>query len=191
MSNEPGPAERGDSADYTRALASLSDLVKGPFTTDRFSEWSAAHASVSSHFLRDRYFGKIRWKKSIGRSLGPTLASGFRGEDWFHYLNWEVGPDGVPIDIGKWVQVEPPTFWDMPDDGDFYQVGYGGWAVRPWVNAILIDFAHHQPWDSPLQVRVRRTYRLILPNEQDFYFGTADYAVLADATLEEVPIRFF
>ncbi len=79
----------------------------------------------------------------------------------------------------------------MPDDGDFFQVGYGCWGVCPWVNAFLLDFAHHQPWDSPLQARVRRAYRIIVPPEQDFYFGSADWGVLADATVEERPIRIF
>jgi len=158
---------------------------------DTVEKWVSNNAAVRSPFLQDRVFGKIRWKKSIGRSLGPTLASGFRGEDWFHYLNWAVGPDGVPVDIGKWVQSQDPYFWDMPDDGEFFQVGYGFWGVRPWVNAVLLDFAHHQPWDSHLAARVRRSFRRIVHAEQDFYFGSAVYAVLDDATIEEVPIRFF
>ncbi len=173
------------------ALASLGDLLKGHLTVEKLKGWASESVGIRSPFLQDRVFGKIRWKKSIGRSLGPTLSSGFRAENWFHYLNWAVGPDGVPVDIGKWVQAPEPTFWDMPDDEDFFQVGYGFWGVRPWVNALLLDFAHHQPWDSPLTARVRSSYRLIVPQEQDFYFGAAQYGVLADATLEEVPIRRF
>ena len=187
IGNDPTPKP----ASRERELASLADLLKRPLTMDRLSSWAASDVSVHEKFLKDRVFGKIRWKKSIGRSLGPTLASGFRGEDWFHYLNWAVGPDGIPVDIGKWVQVPEPYFWDLPDDGDFFQVGYGFWGVRPWVNALILGFAHNQPWDSPLQARMRRTYRRIVPEEQDFYFGKADYAVLHDATIEEVQIRFF
>lgn len=180
-----------DPAARARALASLSDLLRAPLTMGRLSSWVASDVSVHEPFLKDHVFGKIRWKKSIGRSLGPTLASGFRGEVWFHYLNWAIGPDGIPVDIGKWVQEPEPYFWDLPDDGDLFQVGYGFWGVRPWVNAVILEFAGNQPWDSPLQARMRRTYRRIVPEEQDFYFGSADYAVLDDATIEEVPIRFF
>jgi hypothetical protein len=191
MSRKPGPPDQPiDPSAYARALSSLGDLVRGPLTVDRFSNWAAANASVSSHFLQDRYFGKIRWQKSIGRSLGPTLASGFRGEDWFHYLNWE-DTGGEPIDIGKWKQVEPPSFWDLPDDGDFFQVSYGGWGVRPWVNAVLLGFAEHQPWDSPLQARMRRGYRVIVDDQIPFYFGASEYVFLPDATIVEVPIRVF
>jgi hypothetical protein len=192
MTSPTSPYEQTlDQAARERELASLGNVLKGPLTMDTLKNWVSENAGVRSPFLQDRVFGKIRWKKSIGRSLGPTLASGFRGEDWFHYLNWAVGPDGVPVDIGKWVQSQEPTFWDMPDDGEFFQVGYGFWGVRPWVNALLLDFAHHQPWDSPLVARVRRGYRRIVPAEQDFYFGSAIYGVLDDATIEEVPIRFF
>ena len=193
MTNEPigSYGEPVDPAARERELASLGDVIRGPLTMDRLNGWASESVSVRSPFLQDRVFGKIRWKKSIGRSLGPTLASGFRAENWFHYLNWAVGPDGIPVDIGKWVQAPEPYFWDMPDDGDFFQVGYGFWGVRPWVNALMLDFAHHQPWDSPLAARVRKGYRRIVPQEQDFYFGAAQYGVLDDATLEEVPIRRF
>ena len=174
-----------------RGLPDLAELLKEPLTFDRLKSWVAADVSLHEPFLKDRVFGKIRWKKAIGRSLGPTLASGFAGAVLCHYLNWRVGPDGVPEFIGKWVQVTPePDFWDLPDDGDFFQVGYGFWGVRPWMNRVILDFAEKQPWDSPLQLRVRRTVRRII-SVPDFYFGEAHYAVLEDATVVEVPIRYF
>lgn len=180
-----------DPADHARELKSLGDVLKGPVTMGSLSAWASERIDVRNPYLQDRVFGKIRWKKTIGRSLGPTLASGFRGENWFHYLNWAIGPDGIPVDIGKWVQTPEPFFWDLPDDGDFFQVSYSFWGVRPWINALLLDFAHHQPWDSPLAARVSSSFRRIVPAEQDFYFGSAVYGVLADATLEQVPLRVF
>ena len=91
----------GDFAARQHALASLGDLLKSSLTVEKLKGWVSESVPIRSPFLQDRVFGKIRWKKSIGRSLGPTLSSGFRAENWFHYLNWAVGADGVPVDIGK------------------------------------------------------------------------------------------
>jgi hypothetical protein len=191
MSNPTPYDSIRDQPGRERELLALGDIIRGPLTIDALHAWVSESAGVRSPYLQDRVFGKIRWRKQIGRSLGPTLASGFQGENWYHYLNWAVGPNGVPVDIGKWVQSPGPDFWDLPDDGAFFQVGYGYWGVRPWINELHLQFAAHQPWDSPLAARVRRTYRRIVPAEQSFYFGSAAYGVLADATVEAVPIRFF
>ncbi len=172
------------------AREDLADLLKQPPTTNRLKAWAEA-VSGREKLLKNRIFGKIRWPKSVGRSLGATLASGVRGEIWFHYLNWAVQGDGSVVDLSKWVEVPAPDFWDLPDDGEFFQVAYGGWGVRPWMNAVLLDFATNQPWDTVRDLRVRGTYRVIVPPEQDFAFLEADFAVLDDATVQEVPIRFF
>ena len=183
--NKFGPAAR------KRELAGLAKVLKGPLTIKRFHEWASAAVGIRESILQDRVFGTIRWKKSIGRSLGPTLASGFRAEHWYHELNWRVTAGGIPEDIGKWVQGPEPDLWDMPDDGGLFQVGYAFWAVRPWTNAVILRFRETQPWDSPLKARARRTFRSIVPQEQDFWMGDAKFAVLAETTIVEVPIRYF
>ena len=64
-----------DSHARERALASLGDLLKSPLTMDRLNGWVSEAVGIRSPFLQDRVFGKIRWKRSGGRSLGPTLAT--------------------------------------------------------------------------------------------------------------------
>jgi len=106
-------------------------------------------------------------------------------------LDWRVGPDGVPEDLGMWVQSSPPDLWGMPYVSDFFQVGYVCWGVRPWVNAVILHLSKTQTWDSPLQLRMRTTYRTIVPVEQNFWLGSAKFVVLDPTTVVETPSTFF
>ena len=128
--------------------------------------------------------------EEVDRPLAGTDAFGrLSGRTWYHALNWRVGADGVPEDISRWTRVEDPDLWDMPDDGDLYQVGVACWGVRPWVNAVLVSFAENQPWDSPLQSKLRTTFRSVMPAEQDFWMGDANFVVLDATTVVESRIR--
>jgi len=158
---------------------------------EAFSRWAAAGIDRVS-LLKHTIWGNIRWPKSIGRSLGPTLASGFTVVHWFDYINGVVVAPGVVEDQSKWVRGDVPSVWDMPDAGDHYHVSFQcDAAVFP--NVIAVDFAEHQAWDNNLQIRLRSTTRQIVgpDDEQPFMVDPDRYIVLSDFTIVEVPIRRF
>jgi hypothetical protein len=173
----------------TRELKSFGRELIHPPSTERFQKWIAAGADRTS-FFTDTLWGSIRWRKSIGRSLGPTLASGFKIEHWCQYLNWKVGPDGVPINISKWVELPTPSSWDLAEEGGEYRVNYVSHIVRGFPNVVRIAFAADQPWDTPLAVRIRSTHRRIIAPDP-FIVTEAKFVVLEDARVEEVPLRLF
>jgi len=157
----------------------------------RLDNWISQAIADRTKFMTDTVWGAIRWQKSIGRSLGPTLASGFRVEHRYLEMNWAIQADGTPKDLSKWVQSSEPSVWDMPDDDDHHQVGYMCRARRPWVNEVTVRFSDKQPWDSPLYIHIRSRYRSIVPAEQRFWMGEVNYVVLDESKIVEVPIRVF
>lgn len=180
-----------DPAAHERQLRSLKGELVRPPTMARLDEWISGAIDDRTKFMTDTVWGTIRWEKSVGRSLGPTLASGFRVEHWYLEMNWAVRADGTPKSLSKWVQAAGPSVWDMPDDGDHHQVGYMCRAQRPWLNEVIVRFSDKEPWDSPLYVRVSSTYRSIVPAEQRFRMGEANHVVLDESKIVKVPIRVF
>jgi hypothetical protein len=156
-----------------------------------FARWAAAGIDRVS-VLKHTIWGNIRWPKSIGRSLGPTLASGFSVVHWFDYINGVVVAPGVVEDQSKWLKDDPPSVWDSPDSGDEYVVSFQCYAAA-FPNVIAVDFAEHQAWDTNLKVRLRSTARQIIgpDGEQPFMVDPDKYIVLGDFTVVEVPIRQF
>jgi hypothetical protein len=188
------PARRNaalEGVKYERALAGFQEELIRPVTLKSLQKWVSEAATDRTKFLHDTVWGTIRWETSVGRSLGPTLASGFRIEHWYHELNWAIQGDGTPVDLSRWVQAPDPSVWDMRDAEGFHQVGYMFRAQRPRVNSVLIAFADRQPWDSPFHLHLKSTYRSILPARQDFWMGEADYAVLDETKVLGVPVRVF
>lgn len=184
---EPDPATR------ERELRSLMGELVRPPTMARLENWISQAVDDRTKFMTDTIWGAIRWQKSLGRSLGPTLASGFRVEHSFHERkDGGVRPDGIIIDNSKWIQLPAPTVWDMPDnDDDHHQVSYMCWAKRPWVNAVAVHFSDEQPWNSPLYVRLSSTFKSIVPPDQKFWMLEANHVILDECGIVEVPIRFF
>ena len=180
-----------DSAPRADDLQSLKRVLVRPPTMGRLDNWVSQAIDDRTKFMTDTIWGTIRWKKSLGRSLGPTLASGFRVEQWYLEMNWAVGADGTPKNLSKWVQASEPSVWDMLDDDDHHQVGYMCRAQPPWLNDVSVRFSDKEAWDSPLSVRVSSTYRSIAPAQQRFWMRGGNYVVLDDTQIVEVPIRVF
>ena len=183
----------GGRLDESRAsvLASLGQELLHPPSMKAFSRWAAAGIDRVS-LLKHTIWGNIRWPKSIGRSLGPTLASGFTVAHWFDYINGVVVGPGVVEDQSKWVRGDAPSVWDVPDAGDEYVVSFQCYAAG-FPNVIAVDFAEHQAWDNNSQVRLRSTARRIIgpDDEQPFMVDPDKHFVLSDFTIVEVPIRRF
>ena len=170
-------------------LSSLHEVVSRSVAIDRLNEWVGVAAERES-ILQDMVFGTIRWPKSLGRSLGSTLASGFSVEHWYLLMNWEdLG--GTFVDISKWIRLPDAFAWDMDDDDDNWQVGFACVANRRWPNDVAVSFAEHQPWDVPVDSRFARTIRSIVPPEQFFLMGSSRFVVLETTTIVEIPIRVF
>lgn len=73
----------------------------------------------------DAAFGAIRWPRTLGRPLAPTLAEGFRLKHQHWAELWHVTIEGVVTDYRGWVPAQlPPVWWDAADDGDHYRVNY-------------------------------------------------------------------
>jgi len=184
-----GEAVSPDPTSRAMELKSLGDALIHPPSMDTLSTWVAAGTDRIS-FLTNTIWGNVRWPKAIGRSLGPTLASGFTVEHWYNKIDAVVIAPGVIEDRSKWIRVDPPSVWDVPQDGDEYRVSFMCYASA-LPNAIRVQFAEHQAWDSPLQVRLRAIDRQIVSTQHPFVLGDAKYIVLEDCTLVEVPIRHF
>jgi hypothetical protein len=174
-----------------QALQSLADVLRGPLTVERLREWSHEDDERRTSLLDGRIFGSIRWPKSVGRSLGPTLASGFEIRHDYHELNWELGPGGQPVETSRWRNGASPSLWDLPDEVEHYQVGFACWGVRPWENRVEVRLADAQPWDTRFELEARRSYRLVMPAVQVVVMGGAKYGILDPVTVEERAILTF
>ena len=187
-SSQPATKDLARRAQELRGLQ--AELVRPP-TKEWLRSWTAKAADLRAPLLKDTIWGTIRWKKSIGRSLGPTLASGFQVEHWYLAMNWGERGDGSVKDLSKWVQsAEPPSLWDLPDDGDYHQVGYLCYGARALHNAVIVRFSK-QSWDPPGRVHMKTTRREIRPTRQEFLLSETDFVVLYETTVVEVPIRMF
>ncbi len=174
-----------------RALQSLAERLRGSLTTEGLRDWAHADEDIRSRLLEGRIFGSIRWPTDIGRSLGQSLASGFRIVHRYHELDWELGPGGQPVEISRWRDGSPPNLWDRPGDDDQYEVGFSCWGVKPWENSVRIQLSDGQPWDTRLQLELRNSFRVVVPELQVIVLGGSSYAVLEPITVEERPIRRF
>ena len=174
-----------------RALQSLGETLRGSLTVAGLREWEHPDEKVRSRLLEGRIFGTIRWPVAVGRPLAPTLASGFQIAHRYHELNWRIGSDGQPEDISRWRDGSPPSVWDRPGDDNEYEVGFACWGVKPWKNSVRIQFADSQPWDTPLQLELRDTFRVVVPEVQVVVLADASFAVLDPVTVEERPVLRF
>jgi hypothetical protein len=174
-----------------RTFLSLADALRGPLTVERMTDWAHADEALRTTLLDGRIFGTIRWKQSVGRSLGATLASGFRIDHAYHELNWVVGADGQPHDVSRWKQGSEAGIWDRADDEGYFEVGFACWGVKPWENRVEVRISDTQPWDTRLQLEVRNSYRVVVPAVQVVVLAGKSFAVLEPATVEAIPIRRF
>jgi hypothetical protein len=174
-----------------QAFQSLADVLRDPPTVERLRTWTHEDDARRTSLLNGRIFGTIRWPKSVGRSLGATLSSGFEIRHDYHELDWELGPGGQPVETSRWRTGAPPSLWDLPDDAETYQVGFACWGVKPWENRVEVRLADDQPWDTRFELEARRSYRLVVPSVQVLVMGGAPFGVLDPVTVEERPIQRF
>ncbi len=174
-----------------QALQDLAEMLRGPLTVEGLRDWTYRDEDIRGRLLEGRIFGTIRWPVSVGRPLASTLASGFQVSHRYLELNWKIGSDGQPIDISQWRDGSPPTLWDRPGDDDEYEVGFACWGVQPWQNSVRVQLADQQPWDTPLQLELRDSFRVVVPDVQVVILAGTSFAVLEPITVEERPIRRF
>lgn len=174
-----------------RALQSLGEALRGSLTVEGLREWAHTDEEVRSRLLEGRIFGTIRWPVAVGRSLGPSLASGFQIAHRYRELNWELGPGGQPVETSRWRDGSPASLWDRPGDDDEYEVGFACWGVKPWENSVRVQLSDSQPWDTRFQLELRNSFRVVVPELQVIVLAGASFAVLDPITVEERPIRRF
>jgi hypothetical protein len=174
-----------------QALQRLAETLRGSLTTEGLREWTYADPETRGELLNGRIFGTIRWSTSVGRPLGPSLAAGFRIVHRYHELDWKVTAGGQTIDTGQWCDGSPPSLWDRPGDEDHYEVGFVCWGRNPWENSVRVELVEDEPWDTPLQLELQSTFRVVVPELQVIVLSDAPFAVLDPVTVEERPIRRF
>jgi len=156
-----------------RELASLKDVLVQPISEKRFDDWIAdirvRTGTDFSTLFSKTVWGSIRWKKSIGRPVAPTLASAFVIE----HIHWDTVLVGTPDGRIKYVDLvaphKEPSKWDGPDDGDYYRVSFmTETPQRP--TRIRMNFAAHigWEWEHPSEILLRSSYRDIIPSERYF-----------------------
>ena len=190
---KPGPKKdpAGD-ARFARVLAGLRTELEHPVTMGGLKSWISDAVIDRTSFMTDTVWGTIRWKKSVGRSLGSTLASGFRVRHFFHEIRGSDLGGGIVKDESRWVEGPAPSVWDMPDDAENHNVGYMFWVKRPWINAVTVNLAEKQAWGSALRARASTTVRTVVRDRQDFWMDSATtFAVLDETTVVQVPVRVF
>src|SRR5882724_6039938 len=67
-------------------------------------------------FTAGTVWGSIRWTKGLGRSIGPTLASGFNIQHFGLTSVWLIGVNGKIIHKGGWTHIDDVGAWDLPED---------------------------------------------------------------------------
>lgn len=166
-----------------RELASLQGVLLQPISEKRFNDWiddiRVRTGTDFSTLFANTVWGSIRWKKSIGRPLVPTLASAFVIE----HIHWDTVMVGTPDGRIKAVDLvaphKEPSKWDGPDDADYYRVSFmTETPQRP--TRIRMNFATHVgwEWEHPSQVFLRSSYRDIIPSER--YFVKGDKLLILD-----------
>jgi hypothetical protein len=189
--SKPKKQPAGDTR-FARVLAGLRTELQHPVTMSGLKSWISDAVIDRTSFMTDTVWGTIRWKKSVGRSLGSTLASGFRVRHFFHEIRGSDLGGGIVKDESRWVEGLAPSVWDMPDDAENHNVGYMFWVKRPWINAVTVNLADKQSWGSPLRARVSTTVRTVVRDRQDFWMDSATtFAVLDDTTVVQMPVRVF
>jgi hypothetical protein len=152
----------------TRELSSLQEVLTRPLTRRRLSAW-IGQSRLRRLLLAGSMWGTIRWKKSLGRPLAPSLAAGFAVEH--RYFKWHfVVTEAGPKQVGTWLDLPAPALYDLPDSGDEHRVGIMSLhAERFFSNHVTVRLAPGGHWDHPF-LALMAGYKRIEPAEQHFSF---------------------
>jgi hypothetical protein len=168
--NEPGlspitPAQRA------QEMAEVAKVLAGPFAQDTMDKFVSASPERSSIFT-DAFWGRIRWPKSVGRSLGPTLADGFTITLRNHFTLYYAGAGGEVITKEGYMEMPTPVVTDLGDDSDHYKVVFSGYYARLGlvVDRNELRVTINGSWTNPEAL----TGRYLLVDPYGFNFGTHD-----------------
>jgi hypothetical protein len=112
---------------------------------DRWSENSEVRQLLLQHLM----FGRIRWPKSSGKPLSPTLNQGFTILYWTEVIKIVLSQGG-PIETRSWPLMPEPFKFDEPDDPDHYNVGFFAQSFNPFWQHIQPTFASGVAWPHVL-----------------------------------------
>jgi hypothetical protein len=163
-------------ASVEQELKSLRSVLGRPVTRESLSHWIEGSA-IRQEFLADTLWGAIRWRKSIGRPLVPTLATAFIIE----HVSWQCvhtyHPEGGPQYVDVLYPHREPSKWDGPDDDDYHRVSFMTQTVQG-KNRIKVDFAANVGWQHGIERQItERGYRDIDPPARDFNKSERGYVV--------------
>jgi hypothetical protein len=130
----PGTADQPEPSPITpdvraREMADLVGVLASPFTQDSLDSWVA----VSPHrplVLRDTFFGRIRWPKSLGRPIAAQLSDGFLFRLRNYFVLYYVGIGGEVIEKRGFMDMPAPVANDVPDDTEHYKVVFSGYYAK-------------------------------------------------------------
>jgi|HubBroStandDraft_6_1064221.scaffolds.fasta_scaffold161103_3 hypothetical protein len=131
------------------------DLLNG-LKISELDRW-IGDSDIREAVLRNMIFGRIRWPKSVGKSVSATLNQGFTICHWSTYIGIAEGQDGPVVTTNTAALPEPYKF-DWPDDSDHYSVGFFAQVQILFPQRIQPTFASSVAWPYVLN-----HYRLIDP----------------------------
>jgi len=136
-------------------LSLEQDLLNGQKISE-LDRW-VGNSKVRQLLLQHLTFGRIRWHKSNGKPLSPTLNQGFTILYWNEIIKIVQTPAG-PVTTTSWAPQPEPFKFDEPDDADYYGVGFVAQSLLPFWQHIQPTFASSVPWPHVLN-----QYRWIEP----------------------------
>src|SRR5438128_1193072 len=118
----------------------LSEQIRAelnePLTAKALDQW--IDRIRDRKLVPDTFWGKIRWSKSLGRPIAPTLASAFVIE----HIHWEE--EVLDYETGRFIRIisphVEPSKRDVPDP-EYYQVSFMSKYRRGHENRIRVYFS--------------------------------------------------
>ena len=156
------------------------ELINGLLSSalDRWIGDSNARMSM----LTGTFWGRIRWPKSFGKPLTPTLAEGFTIEHKYLFQTWLPTGDGLS-EVDKWLSSPEPFKWDAPEETDHFVVGYFAGAASN-SNVISVHVADGVRWEYP--PGVQPGFKIFDPTSIQF-IESAERLNLPDFNISYVP----
>lgn len=155
-----------DRAALERHGESLREIVSGSTSSDALHDWIGGEAD-REHILANTIWGTIHWDKDLGRSAGPSLASGFDIEHFYWFETFVVTAGGGILEHKAWIPIADVAVWDLVEEADEYRVGFMCHYVLstpPFYNKLKVELARNQHWTGASPIASGP--RVIRPSEQ-------------------------
>jgi hypothetical protein len=147
-----------------RELANLQVELNPPLTAEAVDRWSGRIRDRKKLFS-DTVWGKIRWPKSLGQPIAPTLANAFVIEH-IHWQSIKIVEEGELRYVDIISPHQEPSKWDVPDE-QYYQVSFMTEYAQGRGNRIRVHFSSQIAWEHLSQI-THPGYRDIEPSERHF-----------------------